>query len=349
MNIEQRKEAFVLLGKYLQAVTEENIPDVPQGLEKHAKETNRLIDEVHFYNGWFTRTEVRRALKGIISFLDDQKLSNWVAAYPEIQNPAKVGLVLAGNIPLVGFHDVLSVLICGHTAVIKPSSDDDKLIPHVLGVLTDIEPAFKEQIVIGEQVKGIDAVIATGSNNTHRYFEYYFGSYPHIFRKSKTSVAVLTGTETDEELKALGEDIFSYYGLGCRNVSKLFIPADFDLDRFFGAIYHFKDIVEHKKYGNNYDYHKAIYLMNSEKLIENGFLLLRETEELFSPVGTLFYERYDKPDVLESRLKMIRDDVQCIVSGRVNSEEVPFGKAQYPELNDYADGVDTMSFLTSLP
>lgn len=348
MNIEQRIEAFVLLGDYLRAMSGETNSDVPEGLEKHVEETNRLIEEVHFYNGWFTKTEVQRALKGIVAFLDREKLNKWVSSYPEIKSPVKVGLILAGNIPLVGFHDVLSVLISGHTAVIKPSSDDDKLIPHLLEVLQDIDPGFRERILIGEQVKGIDAVIATGSNNTHRYFEYYFGAYPHIFRRSKTSIAVLSGNESEEELKLLGDDIFSYYGLGCRNVSKLFIPQEFDLDRFFGAVYGFKDVIEHKKYANNYDYHKAIYLMNKENLIENGFLLMRETEELFSPVGTIFYERYHSDEELGSRLKMIKDDIQCVVSGRDQREEVPFGKAQYPELNDYADDVDTMSFLTSL-
>lgn len=260
-------------------------------------------------------------------------------------------MILAGNIPLVGIHDVLSVLISGNHALIKASSQDNRLIKAVLNRLVAIEPAIAKQFTFVERLEGFDAVIATGSNNSSRYFEYYFGKVPHIIRKNRNSVAVLTGHETNEQLFSLGADIFSYFGLGCRNVSKIFIPRDYRLATFFEAIEPYHDIIDHHKYNNNYDYNKSIYLVNRNEHLDNGFLLLKEDTGLISPLAVLFYEYYDDMEELSAKLNDQSSNIQCIVSEtplNVNSQPVAFGKSQSPALWDYADGVDTMDFLTKL-
>lgn len=252
---------------------------------------------------------------------------------------------MAGNIPMVGFHDLLCVLISGHSAIVKLSSDDKILLPAVIRSLSKYEPKLAAKVSFAQGLlSGFDAVIATGSNNTSRYFEAYFGKYPNIIRKGRNSVAVLEGDETEEEMKLLAKDIFDYYGLGCRNVTKLYIPADFDLDRIFNGLFPFADIVNHNKYANNYDYHKSLWLLNREELLDNGFILLKEDTRIASPIGTLFYERYQDRSSLEELLASQMNQIQCVV-GR---SFLPFGQSQCPALNDYADGVDTMNFLQSL-
>ena len=298
-------------------------------------------------NPWFTATSIADALNALAHMVRPEALEKWLDTYT-IPPPAmrkRIGLILAGNIPLVGFHDIFTVAFSQNRAVVKPSAKDNYLLPHVFDRFFDAthNPDFQIEW-FSERLPEVDAVIATGSNNTSRYFEYYFGKYPHIIRKSRSSVAILTGSETDEELSALGTDIFSNFGLGCRNVSKLYVHEDFDLDRFFKAIYPFHDIINHHKYANNFDYYRALWMLNNEDLLENGFLLLRPSEALSSPIGTLFYQRYDDADRLREELNARRDEIQCIVS----LEDVPFGKSQQPELWDYADGVDTMDFLLRL-
>jgi len=261
--------------------------------------------------------------------------------------------VLAGNIPLVGFHDVLCVLISGNFALIKASSQDARLITQVLKRLTAIESAFEQRFAFTERLKDFDAVIATGSNNTSRYFEYYFGKVPHIIRKNRNSVAVLTGRETTEQLHALGRDIFDYFGLGCRNVSKLFVPEGYDFVPFFEAIEPYKNIINHHKYNNNYDYNKSIYLVNRDKHLDNGFLLVKEDERMVSPLAVLFFEYYDDLQSLDERLNHEKENIQCIVTAAPLASgawgtTVNFGRSQQPSLWDYADGVDTMDFLTKL-
>lgn len=263
---------------------------------------------------------------------------------PKKYTGKRVGIVAAGNIPMVGFHDVLCTLVAGHLPVVKLSGQDRHLLPAVfayfeksLGLPVDID--WTE-----ERLGPIDAVIATGSNNTARYFEYYFGDKPHIIRKNRNSVAILTGDESPEMLEKLGEDIFSYFGLGCRNVAKIYIPQDYDIDLFFKSIYPFHEVVNHHKYANNYDYYKALWLLNREDLLDNGFILLRPTEAIASPPGVLYYERYRDAQALRHTLSEKENEIQCIVS----SSDVPFGKSQQPELWDYADGVDTMEFLQRL-
>lgn len=253
---------------------------------------------------------------------------------------------MAGNIPLVGFHDLLAVLITGNKALIKLSGNDKILLPLVTDYLKHIEPQLENCIQFTEEkMVDFDAVIATGSNNTARYFEYYFGKKPNIIRKNRNSVAVLTGDETKAELNALGEDIFRYYGLGCRSVSKLFVPTDYNFDLFFQAIYEYRDIMNLAKYANNYDYNKAVYLMSEFKILDNGFLMLKKDSSYSSPIASLFYEHYADLTSLKKRLENDKEKIQCIVGSRVNSNEVKFGETQKPALSDYADGIDTVEFL----
>jgi hypothetical protein len=262
-----------------------------------------------------------------------------------------VGLILAGNIPMVGFHDVLCVLITGNVALIKASSQDARLIKYVLEMLIEIESSFKDQYYFVERLENFEAIIATGSNNTSRYFEYYFGKVPHIIRKNRNSVALLTGNETKEQLSELGHDIFDYYGLGCRNVSKLMVPKGYNFNFFFESIETYQPIINHHKYNNNYDYNKSIYLVNSDKHFDNGFLLLKEDERLASPLAVLFYEYYDNLDSAQKLLEEQSDKIQCIVSTaplQVQNQVVDFGKSQQPDLWDYADNIDTIEFLQKI-
>lgn len=351
IDIKQRVAAFVQLGKFLSEFRE-NQPwrDYRNGVSQAESQTfNALIAQLHIYNGWFTESMVRKAIGEWAESLQQKNLEKWVEQYPLINERSSsktVAIIMAGNIPMVGFHDLLCVLLSGNKALIKLSSDDDKLIPFIiLHLVNEIEPSLKNKIKIAEgKLESFDAVIATGSDNSSRYFEYYFGKYPHIIRKNRTSVAVLTGNESDEELQLLGNDIFDYFGLGCRNVSKLFVPADFDLNRFFKAVYSYKEMVNHKKYGNNYDYNKAVYLMNRDDLLENGFLLLKEDKSLHSPLAMLFYERYESEKKVNDFIEQNKEKIQCVVG----KNGIPFGTSQSPQLWDFADGVDTMEFLTGL-
>ena len=308
------------------------------------EKVNSIILREKHYNGWFTEDSVRESLLSLGKLLSKGNLNDWVSDYPTVDHPKKVGLIMAGNIPLVGFHDFLSVLMSGNTAVVKLSSDDNRLLPVLIEMLFELQPELKESVFVVPQIKNIDVVIATGSNNSARYFEKYFGHLPNIIRKNRTSVAVLNGNETKEDLKELGKDLFTYYGLGCRNVSHLMIPKEFDLDRLFGAIVEYGDIINHHKYANNYDYYKAIYLLNREEFLENGFVLTKETKTLFAPISVLNYQRYNAKSEVVDFIGEHRDEIQAIVG----SDFLPFGKAQSPALTDYADGVDTMEFLSNL-
>jgi hypothetical protein len=311
-----------------------------EALEKFKLKSERAQN----LNPWFTEENIDKALRGLTHMLRPEAVEKWLSDYELGRDGKKrIGLILAGNLPMVGFHDILSVLVTGHHPVVKLSSQDRLLLPEVFDLHAQAFPEAPFEITwLGDdKLTDIDAVIATGSNNTSRYFEYYFGKYPHIIRKNRNAVAVLSGEETEAELRDLGEDIFSYYGLGCRNVAKLFVHEDFDLDRFFRSIYDYHPIINHHKYANNYDYYKALWLMNREELLDNGFLILRPSEATSSPVGTLFYERFRERDQLLDRISSAEEAIQCIVS----KNDVPFGKSQMPELWDYADGVDTVRFL----
>ena len=312
---------------------------------------HRMLDEIitsaGHHNGWFTRDNIHHALKEWSGLLTEEKLSNWLSNYEIAQNKHKtIAIIMAGNIPLVGFHDFLSVLITGNTVLCKLSSNDKILLPFLAKFLIDCEPALEDKIIFTDKkLENFDAVIATGSNNTARYFEHYFGKKPNIIRRNRNSVAILTGNETTEQLTDLGEDIFRYYGLGCRSVSKLFVPEGYDFDAFFKAIYKYNPIINHHKYANNYDYNKAVYLMSEYKILENGFVMLKEEENYASPIASIFYETYQTIDVLKEKIKTDTDKIQCVVAHNFIETEVPFGATQRPKLSDYADGIDTVDFL----
>ncbi len=299
-------------------------------------------------NGWFTDEQVRFAAKGLSMMLDPQALEKWLASYPALNGshaPKTVGIIMAGNIPFVGFHDLLCVLLCGHRAKVKVASDDAGLTPALIQLLSCFSPEMVALVEVPNGKLGaVDAIIATGSDNTARYFEHYFGQLPRIVRKNRTSVAVLDGSESEAELAALGEDVFRYFGLGCRNVGKVFIPQDFDLDRLFGALFPWKEIINHNKYANNYDYNKAVWLLDRAPIVENGFLIVKEEKALNSPVAALYYERFADASAVQALLKEEEGRLQCIVG----HGHIQFGKAQYPGPGEYADNVDTLKFLLGL-
>jgi hypothetical protein len=323
-----------------------------QRLSSPDETLSAVINNEHFHNAWFTQASVMQAVKAAGNMLNEADLHTWLDKYPNRPNtPKRVGLILAGNIPMVGFHDIICVLATGNIALIKLSSQDSRLIRHVLQMLIEIEPALAEQIVFTERLVEFDAVIATGSNNTSRYFDYYFGKVPNIIRKNRNSVAMISGYETSEELTRLGHDIFDYYGLGCRNVSSMLVPRDYDFIPFFEAIEEYNPVGDHHKFHNNYDYNKAIYLVNRDKHLDNGFLLIKEDERLASPLAVTFYQYYDTLDSAVEILNNRSEEIQCVVSQmqlEIKNQVVPFGQSQYPQLWDYADGIDTMQFLSNL-
>jgi hypothetical protein len=299
-------------------------------------------------NPWFTEKHVRMQLTALGEMLNESALSEFSARYCQRELPQKrVAVITAGNLPLVGFHDIFCVIMSGHHAVIKISSDDAGLTPMVLQLLDAVSGgAWKPWEVISGKLTQYDAVIATGSNNTKRYFEQYFGHVPHIFRGNRTSVAVLTGNEAPETLQLLAKDIFSYFGMGCRNVGKVFIPDSFDIQWIFQNILSESDVIQHHKYANNYDYFRALYMLNNEPFLENGFLIVKEDAKLHSPIGVLFTERYTDLNTVYKKLADDAASLQCVV-GEV-AAMVPFGQTQFPQINSFADGVDTMAFLRAL-
>ena len=339
--------AFVKLGKYLTDFYDKCYSNRAE-VDSEFKE---IVARAGHHNGWFTEDNILFSLQQWGDLLTEKNLKAWLSNYSfnKDSKPKTVGIVMAGNIPLVGFHDFLCVLLSGNKVLAKLSSNDKILLPFLSKYLIQQEPSLADKIeFVDGRMENFDAVIATGSNNTSRYFEYYFGNRPNIIRKNRNSVAVLTGKEDKEELKALGEDIFKYYGLGCRNVSKIYVPKDYDFDSFYNALFHYKDIIHQHKYANNYDYNKAVYLMSEFKILDNGFLILKEDDALTSPISALFYSYYDDESSLRKELVSIEEQIQCVVSGEPREGEVKFGETQKPKLNDYADGIDTMEFLLKL-
>ncbi len=311
-------------------------------------EKEELLWRAENNNNWFTKESVESALNGIALMLSAEKLETWLSIYElkEVENPKLIGLMMAGNIPAVGFHDLMCVILSGNVAVIKVSSTDEILVKWIIKKLIEIDERMEKLIRIEEMLKGMDAYIATGSDNSSRYFNYYFGKYPHVIRQNRTSIAVLSGNETTEDYLGLGRDIFQYYGLGCRNVSKIFVKSKDQLQDLLGALEVYSPIASHHKYHNNYDYNKSIYLVNLEEHLDNGFLLLKESEDLVSPISVLFYELYENETELAEKLDGLKAKIQCVVG--VGSDRVPYGSAQNPEPWEYADEVDTMDFLLKL-
>lgn len=312
-----------------------------------SQKLNEAIILAGHKNGWFSKENIHFALQTWGDLLAKNNLENWLSAYDITKNTKKtVALIMAGNIPLVGFHDFLCVLISGNKALVKLSDSDTILLPFLCDFLIEMEPSIKENIEFKEgKLEQFDTVIATGSNNTARYFEYYFGNKPNIIRKNRNSVAVLTGDESTAQLEAVGNDIFRYYGLGCRSVSKIFVPEGYDFDTFFESIFVYKEIVDQNKYANNYDYNKAVYLMSEFKILDNGFLILKEDTSYSSPIASLNYEFYSSKEQLKKRLTDDKEELQCIVSSGFIENEIDFGDTQIPDLSDYADGIDTVDFL----
>jgi hypothetical protein len=338
MNLSERIESFSSLGKILS--------DALAG--KHTKYTSQLtnlIETRHLKNPWFTPDNVRMAIKAIADEITFENLTKWTDAYPALKSPCRqvrVGIIMAGNIPLAGFHDFLSVLITGNNLVAKTSQKDAELIVLLSEILCDINRGFADKIKLSQEtLSEFDAVIATGSDNSSRYFEYYFGRYPNIIRKNRNSVAIIDGSETDTELQNLGTDIFSYFGLGCRNVSKIYVPEGYDFTNMIRSLNSFAGITNHNKYANNYDFNKAVFLINKEKFIDTGYLLLKENNVLSSPVAVLYYEFFKSPDRVNEQLENLKEKIQC----KVGRNLIPFGKTQSPQLWDYADGIDTIEFI----
>lgn len=338
MELNKRMQAFSELGNILR----KNLAG--EG-GKYAQELESLIEKQQLLNPWFTPDNVRMAISAIAEKLTSENLLKWTGRYPELNKkhiPYTTAVIMAGNIPLVGFHDFLSVLMSGNRIMVKTSSKDSELIKYIAGILCSVNAEFTELIEFAEgNLSGFDAVIATGSDNSSRYFEYYFGKYPHIIRKNRNSVAVIAGDEKDEDLRDLGKDVFSYFGLGCRNVSKLYLPAGYRVEKILDNWSHYSAIVNHSKYANNYEYNMAVWLVNREKFLDTGYILLREEKSLVSPIATLYYEFYDSPENLSESLIGLNEKLQCIAGKGHNR----FGTLQWPELWDYSDNIDTLDFL----
>jgi hypothetical protein len=351
MTFEQRKQAFVKLGEEIQASLNHEIP--LNSLPVRQQQLRELIERVHLSNPWFTIEATHQSLNGIVKMLEKNSLESWLSSYTipqENNHPKVIGVVMAGNIPAVGFHDFLCIMLSGHSILAKLSSSDLVLIPAIAAMLCAIEPAFVERINFTKERLGtIDAIIATGSDNSSRYFEYYFSKYPNIIRKNRTSVAILTGAESPSEMRMLFNDIFNYFGQGCRSVSKLFIPNEFDMVRFLDESAGWAEIAKHNKYLNNYEYNKAIYLVNGVAHYDTGFLLLKEDDSFHSPIGVIYYEKYSDAEALKLKLDEMNNQLQCVVASPISGfNSIPFGTTQQPGPADYADGVDTMAFLLTL-
>ncbi len=359
MDLSDRIDAFARLGDYLK----ENLRDAAEDLispditgEQLFRDPalRRVSREAREENPWFIPVFLHQALQETARVLTRECLGEWTGRYPGTaslpRDPRVVGTILAGNIPLVGFQDFLAILLSGHRFKGKMSGKDDKILPFLADKLISIESRFAPFIRFEDSRLGpIDAMIATGSNNTFRYFEYYFGKYPHVFRHNRNGIAVLRGNESPRELAALADDVFLYFGMGCRNVAKIYVPGDFDFDRLFGAMEKYAPLSGHHKYGNNYQYHRSVFLMNRVDHLDNGLILLCASPSVSSPVATLHYETWREEEELLRSIRQNREAIQCIVAGEVGDlPTVPFGKTQHPEPWDYADDVDTLNFLINL-
>lgn len=333
------------VGQFLKTYLQKN----SDTFENYDVELEAISRKSQIENPWFTPESLKYALNEWAELLIEEKLTKWVSKYKVSEKSLKIGLILAGNLPMVGLHDVIATILSGHEALVKVSSKDRHLIPFILKLWKENTSANDVPYQLLEKLVDFDAVIATGSNNTARYLNYYFEKYPNIIRKNRTSVAVLTGNETDDELKALANDIFIYFGLGCRNVTRLFIPEGVKLDRLFENFVEHKNVINHNKYANNYDYNRAIYLLNKEQFWDNNFVLIREHDDLFSPLAVLNFSRYNDLSQVNSFIKEHGEEIQAIVSSvPLEVETLALGDAQKPDLETYADNVDTMEFLTSL-
>ena len=337
-SLSNRIKALESLGQYFNNFNENN----PK-YEKFVK----AIEKAHEDNGWFRKEECLNAISSWGIALKKEKIQRWLSKYEIAENkkPKTIALVLAGNIPMVGFHDLIAVWITGNNALVKCASRDKVLIPFIV----NNNPILRQMTSFtNEKLKDFHAVIATGSNNTGRYFNYYFSKYPSVIRKNRNGVGILNGRENNEEMEGLGRDMLQYFGLGCRNISKLYLPKGYDLNQIFGTIYPLRSIIEVHKYANNYDYNKAVFLMSDYDFVENGFFILKKDEKISSPIGCVFYEEYENLDILQRKLENKKQEIQCFVTNEPFPDSVSFGQSQNPALWDYADGIDTIEFLRNL-
>lgn len=343
MHLKQRIGAFVQVGEFIKRHFNEAYASGEENLHLGLKE---LIKMAEIYNGWFIDRFQQHAMLNIADMLRTEELEKFTKEVPEENHhPKTVAIICAGNIPMVAFHDILCVLISGNNALIKLSSDDNVLLPFFLKLLVHYEPDFEKQIAFSDgKLSNFKAVIATGSNNTAGYFDFYFGKYPNIIRKNRSSVAILNGTETKEELTLLGRDIFYYFGLGCRNVSQLLVPENWEPSAFFEAMFDFSFVVDNKKYANNYDYNRAVYLLGNEPFLDNNFLILKADNQIHAPISVVFYFKYKNEEELNAFLKEKEKEIQCVVG----KNHIPFGNSQSPVITDYADNVNTLNFLLHL-
>ena len=354
MTFEQRISAFNELGQFFNFIID-NEPTadekLTQKIENWKEEAENALYNAEAHNNWFIKENTTLAFKSWATALTTENLTNWTKDYPFAKQAKNVGIIMAGNIPLVGFHDMLSVVISGNNALIKTSSKDDKLMKFVIKYLYSIDEEFESIIKIIERLQNFDAVIATGSNNTARYFEQYFSKVPNIIRKNRTSVAVLNGTETTEELTKLADDIFNYFGLGCRNVTKIYLNDEKQIPTVFESLYDWGvKVINHPKYANNYDYNRAIYLLGKDDFLDNNFVLLKKDTNLHSPIAVVNFEIYKDINDVKNYLIENEDHIQCVVGHdmKENPNHVEFGQTQFPKLTDYADNIDTLQFLAEI-
>ncbi|SEW20124.1 Acyl-CoA reductase (LuxC) [Chryseobacterium wanjuense] len=342
MNIENQVLGLTRLSDYIKEFLAKN----PENYSENDSDFELLLKKSEIENPWFTLENQKFALQQWADLLTEENINNWIKEYSISKISKRVGLILAGNIPLVGFHDVMSVVLSNHIPVIKLSSKDRYMIPFLLKKWKEFSDNQVEFEFV-ERLENFDAVIATGSNNTARYLEYYFKNHLNIIRKNRTSIAVLKGDETTEELQLLAKDIFQYFGLGCRNVTRLFIPQDFVIDKLFENFLNYQDIINHNKYANNYEYNRAVYLLNQEKFWDNNFVMMKEDEKLFSPLSVINFSRYSSLDEVKNFIAENEENIQCVVAKEeLGLNSVKLGEAQNPGLDVYADNVDTMKFLS---
>lgn len=341
MNTEKHISSLYKLSSYIKKF----LTTEPHNYDEIDEEFSAVLRKSENENSWFTQESQRFALNQWAELLTEENLKNWLSSYQPAKTPKKVGLILAGNIPMVGFHDVISVILSHHIPLIKLSSKDKTLLPFLLRKWNEYSDGTIQYEFV-ERLQNFDAVIATGSNNTARYLDYYFKDHLSIIRKNRTSIAVLKGDETEKELQLLAEDIFRYYGLGCRNVTRLFIPETFKIDGLFENFLNFQDMINHHKYANNYEYNRAIYLLNQDKFWDNNFVMLKEDESLFSPLSVINFTRYSNLEEVSSFIAENKENIQAIVAKpELGLDSIGLGEAQNPDLATYADHVDTMRFL----
>ena len=343
MNINERTELISEIGEFLKNYLDEKYDNKK---DDNLIEFEKVIKKAQSNNSWFTDENIKINLTYWSKKLIKTNLNQWLSKYNLKDTFRKnIAIIMAGNIPLVGFHDFICVFLAGHNSIIKLSSNDKYLIPFLLNL---VKFPSDRVVYLDGMLKDYDAVIATGSDNTSRYFEYYFKNKQSIIRKNRNSIAILDGNETDEELKSLSHDILTYFGLGCRSVSKLYVPKGYNFDSFFNSIFAYKDLINNHKYANNYDYNKAIYLMSEYKFLDNGFFMIKEGNEMHSPISTINYEYYDNISHLSEKIKQQAENIQCVVSNIKFEGRIDFGETQNPSLNQYADNIDVMNFLLTI-